>query len=484
MIQGSPMRILQWLLSLVVCGTSVWVLAPAAATQTPPNVVVILADDLGYGDLSSYGHRTLKTPALDRLAQEGIRFTSFYAASPLCSPSRAALLTGRTPFRSGIQSWIPPDEDIQLGRREITLATVLKRQGYQTFLSGKWHLNGGLDNTRHLQPSDHGFEQWLALHAWAIPHHRNPTNFYRNGKPVGEIQGYAAAIVVDEALAMIERRRREAPFFLYLSFAEPHGTIASPDRFNAQYAAHTAGRPDPVPNAARVPDNLAARGPGEYYANVSHLDYQVGRLLERLDRLGLRESTLVLFTSDNGPVTRDWRHWYEINLYGSAGDLRGRKEDLYDGGIRVPAIVRWPGRLPAGRTVDEPVHSYDVMPTIAAIVGAPLPADRPIDGENVSALLRGEAFRRARPLYWEFDDPNGFSFALRDGRWKLLADRALTRVRLFDLSADRFEVVDRAGDEPEVVGRLLDELRRRRAEVETDPLRPRASGTSHEMPSR
>ena len=125
------MRILHWLFSLGVCGTSVWLLTPAAATQTPPNVVVILADDLGYGDLSSYGHRTLKTPALDRLAREGIRFTSFYAASPLCSPSRAALLTGRTPFRSGIQSWIPPDEDIQLGRREITLATVLKRQGYR-----------------------------------------------------------------------------------------------------------------------------------------------------------------------------------------------------------------------------------------------------------------------------------------------------------------------------------------------------------------
>jgi arylsulfatase A len=207
---------LPWLFSFVVGGVaSVWSLVPAVATtQTPPNVVLILADDLGYGDLSSYGHRTLKTPALDRLAKEGTRFTSFYAASPLCSPSRAALLTGRTPFRSGIQSWIPPDEDIQLGGREITLATLLKQQGYQTFLSGKWHLNGGLDNAKHLQPSDHGFERWLALHGWAVPHHRNPTNFYRNGKPAGEIQGYAAGIVVDEALAMIEGRRREAPFLL------------------------------------------------------------------------------------------------------------------------------------------------------------------------------------------------------------------------------------------------------------------------------
>lgn len=440
--------------------------------QTLPNVVLILADDLGYGDLSSYGHRTLKTPALDRLAKEGMRFTSFYAASPLCSPSRAALLTGRTPFRSGIESWIPPDEDIQLGGREVTLATLLKRRGYQTFLSGKWHLNGGLDNARHLQPSDHGFERWLALHGWAIPHHRNPNNFYRDGRPAGEILGYAAGIVVDEALAMIESRRREAPFFLYLPFVEPHGTIASPDRFNAQYAAYTDGRPDPVPNAGKVPDNLGARGPGEYYANVSHLDYQVGRFLERLDKLGLRETTLVVFTSDNGPVTRDWRQWWEINLYGSTADLRGRKGDLYDGGIRVPGIIRWPGHVPAGKTVDEPVHGYDMMPTIASIAGAPLPTDRPIDGENVSALLRGQPFQRAKPLYWEFDDTNGFAFALRDGRWKLLADRKLTRVQLFDLEADRFEVVDRAAAQPEIVARLRDELQRRRTDVASDPLRP------------
>ena len=266
---------------------------------------------------------------------------------------------------------------------------------------------------------------------------------------------------------MIEGRRRDAPFFLYLSFAEPHGTIASPDRFNAQHAAHAwLAAPDPVPNAGRVPDNLAARGPARTAQTSGHLDYQVGRLLGASTARFARVDARALYQRQRsghgtgaigGERSTAWQ----------PGDLRGRKEDLYDGGIRVPAIVRVPGRLPAGRTVDEPVHSYDVMPTIAAIVGAPLPADRPIDGENVSALLRGEAFRRARPLYWEFDDPNGFSFALRDGRWKLLVDRALTRVRLFDLSADRFEVVDRAGDEPEVVGRLLDELRRRRDEVET-----------------
>jgi arylsulfatase A-like enzyme len=447
--------------------------ASSAPAERPPNIVLIVADDLGYGDLGSYGHQVLETPALDRLASEGLRFTSFYAASPLCSPSRAALMTGRVPYRSGILSWIPPDSDMQLGPREVTLATLLRKAGYQTFLSGKWHLNGGLDLARQAQPGDHGFERWLAFHGWAIPNHRNPTNFFRDGRPVGEIQGFAAQIVVDEAVGYLETRRKDAPFFLYLAFAEPHGTIASPDRFNAKYAALTTGKPDPMPNIGRAPDNLAARGPGEYYANVSHLDFQVGRFLQALDRLGLRDDTLLIFTSDNGPVTTDWRHWYEVNLYGSTGGFRGRKADLYEGGIRVPAIVRWPGHVAAGRETAVALANYDLLPTLAAVARVSVPADRPIDGEDASAVLRGEAFTRARPLYWEFDDDQGFHFALRDGRWKLIADRAFSRVRLYDLERERFEVTDRSAEEPAVVRALLDKLRAWQVEVERDPLRPR-----------
>jgi arylsulfatase A-like enzyme len=447
---------------------------PAPGATRLPNIVLIVADDLGYGDLSSYGHATLKTPSLDRLADEGLRFTAFYAASPLCSPSRAAMMTGRTPFRTGIESWIPPNTDTQLGPREVTIATLLARRGYQTFLSGKWHLNGGLDVSRHAQPQDHGFQHWFALHAWAIPTHRNPNNFFRDGVPVGEIQGFAAQIVVDEAIGWLERRNPDAPFFLYVALAEPHGTIASPDRFNAQYAAFTNGVPDPMPNTGRPPDNIAARGPGEYYANVSHMDHQVGRLVERLDQLGLRDTTLVFFTSDNGPVTRDWRQWWEVNLYGSAGDrLRGRKGDLYEGGIRVPAIARWPRHVGAGRVTDEPAVGYDLLPTFAALAGVGLPADRAVDGQDLSPLLGARPFERGRPLYWEFDDYYGFHFALRDGRWKLIADRSLAKVRLFDLEADPYEVVDRAPEQPAITGRLLKALRERQADVSNDPLRPR-----------
>jgi arylsulfatase A-like enzyme len=468
------MRTRRWLVSMLLhCGSVVPALAAPLPENPPPNLVVILADDLGYGDLGVYGHHVVKTPALDRLASEGLRLTSYYAPSPLCSPSRASLLTGRIHFRTGIESWIPPDTDIQLGPRELTVATLLKRAGYETFLAGKWHLNGGLDVPAHTQPQDHGFDEWLALHAWAIPHHENPTNFFRNGKPVGEIRGFSAQIVVDEALAWLERRAGKAPFFIYMPFPEPHGTIASPDFFNALYSSFTTGKPDPMANNDRVPENLAARGPGEYYANVTHLDYQIGRFLEGLDRRGLRETTLVLLTSDNGPVTTDWRHWWEVNLYGSTGGLRGRKADLYEGGIRVPAIVRWPGRVPAGRVSDAPVSGTDLLPTLAAIVGFAVPADRPIDGEDVSSLLRGEPFERRRPLYWEFDDDQGFRYALRDGRWKLLADSTLARVRLYDLAADRFELTDLAESRGDVVAALVRTVRSVHASVAADPLRPR-----------
>jgi len=444
-----------------------------AARPRPPNILLIVADDLGYGDLGSYGHHTLKTPALDRLAREGLRFTSYYAASPLCSPSRAAMLTGRTPFRTGIESWIPEGTAVQLGPRELTLAALLKGRGYETYLAGKWHLNGGLDVKGHTQPRDHGFDHALAFHAFAIPSHRNPENFFLDGKPLGRLEGYAAQIVVDQAASWLEARSREAPFFLYLAFAEPHGTIASPEFFTDLYSALTRGRPEPFANGGTIPANLAARGPGEYYANVTHMDFQIGRLLERLDRLGLRDDTIVVFTSDNGPVTEDWRHWYEVNLYGSTGGLRGRKADLYDGGIRVPAIVRWPGHVAPGTETAAPVIGYDLLPTLVALAGASVPADRPIDGEDVSALLRGEAFRRQRPLFWEFEDDQGFHYALRDGDWKLITDRAFERRRLYDLARDRFEVEDQTAQQPAVATALLERLKGLARGVAADPLRPR-----------
>ncbi len=189
--------------------------------ESRPNVVFILADDLGYGDLACYGHRHLKTPHLDQLAQEGMTFSNFYSPSPLCSPARAAFLTGRTPYRTGIKSWIPQGENVYLHQQELTLANLLKQHNYQTFLSGKWHLNGGLDDPTHPQPNDHGFDKWLALHAFAIPNHKNPNNFFEDGKALGELEGFAAQIAVDKAMAYLEGRDPRKPFFLYLPPLNP-----------------------------------------------------------------------------------------------------------------------------------------------------------------------------------------------------------------------------------------------------------------------
>lgn len=440
----------------------------------PPNIVVIYADDLGYGDLGIYGHHTVKTPHLDRLAREGLRLTNFYAPSPLCSPSRAGLMTGRTPFRTGIRSWIPEGTDVHLGPRELTVATLLSRRGYETFLGGKWHLNAGLDRDDQPQPDDHGFDHWMALHAFPIPHNHNPTNFFRNGEAMGEVEGYTAQITIDESIGWLEARDGTKPFFMYLAMVEPHSTLANPDEYNALYGHLTHGVPKPIVNGLAEPpaELLEARGPGEYYANITYMDAQIGRFLRALDTAGHRDSTLVFFASDNGPVTTVWRNWWEINLYGSTGGLRGRKGDLYEGGIREPAFLRWPGHIAPNTVSDAVVSGYDLLPTLASIVGLPIPTDRPIDGEDITPLLRGEPFERQRPLYWQFDDVAGFHFALRDGRWKLLADESLQRVVLYDLDLEPFEVLDQAARRPEVVERLLGELRAIAKSVREDPLRP------------
>lgn len=439
-------------------------------SQSPPNIVFLLADDLGYGDLSSYEHPFIQTPNLDQLANEGMRFTNFYSPSPLCSPSRAGFLTGRIPFRTGIESWIPQGEGIYLHKEEITIASLLRENGYQTYLSGKWHLNGGLEEAKHAQPQDHGFPDWLANHAFALPTHKDPNNFYRNGEAEGVMEGFCAQIVVDDAMTWLDRRDESKPFFLYLPFNEPHTEIASPDSFLQKYSDFTAGEVDL--------DSLYNRGPGEYYANINHLDYQIGRLLKRLDQLGLTENTLIIFTSDNGPVTTEWRHWWEVNMYGSTGGLRGRKADLFEGGIRVPCIIKYPGSDVAGKVVDTPLHGYDLFPTLCALTGIPAPTDRELDGVDFSPLLNGHSFTRSKPLFWAFhtrpgDNPEGYSFAIRDGDWKLITDQTLSKTLLYNLRKDPYEVRELSKAEPEKVRELLLQVREKVQSVYADPLLPR-----------
>ena len=371
----------------------------AARADSRPNFVVVLADDLGYGDLGCYGDRVVKTPNLDRLAAEGMRLTSCYAAHPNCSPSRAGLLTGRTPFRVGIHNWIPQESPMHLRRSEITVATLLRRAGYATCHVGKWHLSGGFDLSDQPLPSDHGFDYWFSTQNIALPSHRNPDNFVRNGRPVGVLEGYAAPLVAGEAIRWLkEVRGREKPFFLFVCFHEPHEPIATDARFAALY---------PSPGD---PSRAA------FYGNVTQMDEAFGRLMGALDELRLRERTLVFFTSDNGPAIT------AMHPHGSAGPLRDKKGSVYEGGIRVPGLLRWPGRIRPGQVCDEPVSGVDLLPTLCEAAGLRAPADRAIDGASLLPMFEGKPVQRKTPLYWQFNRAHSApKVAMRSGDWKILA---------------------------------------------------------------
>ena len=369
-----------------------------SAEPRPPNVVLILADDLGYGDLACYGAKDLKTPHLDRLAAEGLRLTSCYAGHANCSPSRTALMTGRTPTRAGIRNWIPHGSPVHLRAQEVTIATLLKRAGYSTCHVGKWHLTGPFNEAGTPQPGDHGFDHWMSTQNNALPSHRNPDNFVKNGKAVGRLEGYSSQIVADEAIRWLgEGRDKAQPFFLFVCFHEPHEPIATAPEY-AQLYPHD----DPAYSA--------------HHGNITQMDAAVGRVVAAIDDGGLAGSTLVWFTSDNGPaVTAQHPH-------GSAGPLRDKKGFLTEGGIRVPGILRWPGKIAAGKTDDEPVCGVDFLPTVCELAGIAAPSDRRLDGTSIAALLAGEQLTRTEPLYWHFNRAAGeFQAALRDGDWKILA---------------------------------------------------------------
>ncbi|MDB4749702.1 sulfatase-like hydrolase/transferase [Rubripirellula sp.] len=422
-----------------------------------PNVIVVLADDLGFGDVGCYGNDSILTPRIDRFATEGLRLTSCYAAHPNCSPSRAGLMTGRTPFRLGIYNWIPMFSPMHVKESELTIATLLRNAGYETCHVGKWHLNGRFNLPGQPQPNDHGFDHWFATQNNALPNHRNPENFVRNGKDVGLLPGYSAEIVADEAIQWLSDRRDPAmPFFLFACFHEPHEPIASAAKYQQLYPHE-----DPAYSA--------------HHGNISQLDAGFGRLLDALKKLDLQDDTVVIFTSDNGPAIT------AIHPHGSAGGLRDKKGTVYEGGIRVPGMVRWPGKIKAGTESDVPISALDLLPTLCDIGEAPLPNERELDGASLMPLLKGEPLKRKKPLYWQFNRAKGAAkVAVREGKWKLLASITepgpatgadLTRgemqgiknarlkdFELYDLHADPQESVDRSGLEPVVLNRLKKQM--------------------------
>jgi arylsulfatase A len=416
--------------------------------RTPrPNVLIALCDDLGYGDLACYGHPEIRTPRLDELAAQGVRFTDCYAAAPVSSPARAGMLTGRTPNRVGVYDWIPGGSPVHLRREEVSVATLLRDAGYDTCHVGKWHLNGMFNSSEQPQPSDHGFEYWFSTQNNAYPSHSDPENFVRNGTPVGALSGYSSALIVQEAidwLAGVWDRRR--PFCLFVWFHSPHEPVATGAEFTSMYPA-------------AEPDRAI------YYGNVTQVDHEFGRLTDALDGMGLAEETFVMFTSDNGPETLN-RYVGAERSYGSPGGLRGMKLWLYEGGIRVPGIVRWPGRAAAGAECSEPVSGTDVLPTLCEIARVPAPADRAMDGASFVPVFGGAPLARSVPLYWQYDSALGTpKIAVREGDWKILATGDLGAFELYDLGADPGETTDLALSEPDRVADLSARLIRLHDEI-------------------
>ncbi len=388
-----------------------------AADDSRPNIIVILCDDLGYGDLHCQGHPTIQTPNLDQLAADGIRFTDFYSAAPVCSSSRVGLLTGRTPNRAGVYDWIPEARQnparwnqrsvVHMRKEEVTIPQLLKDAGYATCHSGKWHCNAYFNSPEQPQPGDAGFDHWFSTQNNASPSHENPVNFVRNGEEVGPLEGFSCQIVADEAIHWMEQhvgKKPEQPFFIYLCYHEPHEPIASPPDLVAKYENLGAANEDQA----------------QFFANVENLDSATGKVLQKLDDLKLRDNTLVVFTSDNGPETLN-RYPNAKRSYGSPGPLKGMKLHTHEAGYRVAGLMRWPARIAAGQVSSTPVSSLDFLPTFASLAGATVPEDLHLDGANFLPALEGKAVPRTQPLIWVYYNAlNDAKVSMRDGDWKAL----------------------------------------------------------------
>jgi len=466
------------------------------ASARPPNFVIILADDLGWGDLSCQGSTTISTPRLDRLAREGVRFTDAYSAAPFCSPSRAALLTGRLPARAGLPYVLFPTEHHGLPEGEVTLATLLKARGYATACIGKWHL--GWDEP--FRPRRHGFDEYFGLP------HSNDSNQWPVGEPFMQVMGVEPLPLIDgervveapvdqstltrryteRAVAFI-RDNRDRPFLLYLPHTMPH----IPQYASPEYAGKSKG--------------------GLYGDTVEEVDASTGVILDTLSELGLDRDTVVFFTSDNGaPGGRGNAAGTNKNasaktknptkaprfpgrsFYGSNGLLRAGKGTTYEGGIRVPLLVRWPSGVAPGRVVDAPVSLMDIFPTCVRLAGANPPADRVIDGRDLAPWFTAgtapEGSPRLLPHYFGVQPQ-----AIREGKWKLLLagipapeprpvslwwehlpalfvtqHRVLAAPELYDLSADPGEKENLAERNPEIVNRLATRAREFDAALQRD----------------
>ena len=387
------MSLIRIQLLLCLCLSVGFATSTSSAVERP-NVVILLADDLGSKDIGCYGG-PVKTPALDDLAARGVRFTDFHSGAPVCSPSRATLLTGRQHLRTGVYTVIQDHlHDMHLLKSEVTIAEVLKANGYDTAHIGKWHLGTPFRGRKKPWINEHGFDYWFATDLNAAPSHRNPTNFWRNGKRVGELKGYACQIVVDDAINWLNKRESKKPFFLNIWFHEPHAPLAAPDDIVSQYG--------------KLGDPAAI-----YSATIDNTDRAISRLVKRLKESGELDNTIIVYTSDHGSYMKDRN-----------GGLKGNKGSLFEGGILTPGIFFWPKGIKGKRVESAASGAVDLLPTLCGLIGIDKPKGVHLDGADLSPLLTGkrEAFKRDQPLFWH-SPGNMQNVALRDGNYTLMGFR-------------------------------------------------------------
>ena len=432
--------------------------ASLAKAESRPNFVIIMVDDMGYAGVSCFGNPYFETPEIDRLAAEGMRLTDFHSSGTVCSPTRAGLLTGRYQQRAGIEAVIHPVREHPehrkgLQKTEVTFAEMLQLAGYATALIGKWH-QGYVHNSEEYHPQNHGFDEFIGYHSGNIDFvshvgDHNEHDWWHGRKETKE-EGYVTDLINQYALKFIERNKKR-PFCLYI----PHLAIHNPVQV----------RGDPV---RRSEENGWKRWkPADFEERIEKyrgmtlpIDEGVGQIREKLISLGLDRRTLVLFFSDNGAAAYDFPS--------GSPELRGNKGSVYEGGHKVPLIAWWPGKIEAGSENDAPGITLDIMPTLLSLAGLQPPADRPLDGVDLSALLLHGKVPRERPLFWaSLGNGGARAEAMRDGPWKLVVNHPKARkgsfdnekVELYRLDQDPSEKTDLAGEEPDRAAAMLGRLK-------------------------
>jgi arylsulfatase A len=419
----------------------------AQSSAARPNVIFILADDLGYGDLGCYDQKLIQTPSIDRLAKEGMRFTQAYAGATVCAPSRCSLLTGMHNGHAAIRGnrEAKPEGQVPMPADTFTVAHLMKQAGYATGLIGKWGLgHPGSTST----PDKMGFDYFFGYNCQREAHEHYPGHLWRNNEKV-ELGGmkYSHDLIAEEALEFV-RRHKDRPFFLELAFTIPHAKLQVPDL---------------GPYEKEIwPDDLKTLA-----AMITRMDGDVGRLIELLKELNIDDNTLVFFASDNGTA-------YNDALFNHSGPLRGRKRDMYEGGIRTPMIARWPTKIKPGVVSEQVWTFYDFLPTMAELTGQKPPTA--IDGVSIlPALVEGKLVKHPT-LYFEFHE-GGFVQAARIGDWKAVLHGVKQPIELYDLKTDLAEARDVAAEHPEVVQQFVDFLKSARTESQLWPIRDKPAQT-------